>query len=194
MCYIDPPFTLEGDYEATDREMVDWFVVNVIEPMKVKNITTDYFCIKSRVPPGRFKDLLGETQPNITYVAVEACVPFRESVDQRRVEKGEPTKGVFYWIFFAKDIMRADVYTNSHLWNDLVNRERDVIVDKRNYLKPVFPKYARTTIPDEVFGHVEGGDLAWVKRKKKSRHHFQHPWRPALDPGAFRRPFRQSQI
>lgn len=195
MCYIDPPFSLAGDFEATDKEMVDWFVQNVIQPMKFRNVTTDYFCIKSRVPPKKFKDLLSETQSNITFVAVEACVPFRESIDERRVERGEQTKGVFYWIFFANDIMRAGVYTNSHLWNSLVNKDRDVVVDRRKYLRPVFPKYAQNTIPDEVVGPVEGGDLVLVKRRVKSARYgpYHNNHRPSVNPAIFTHPLRNGQ-
>lgn len=184
---IDPPFFLKGEFEATDEELVEWFVENVLDPMELNGITADYFCIKSRATPAAFKRLLAKSHPKVTYVAVEACAPYRTHINEEDVAEGRQTKGVFYWIFFATDIMRAGVYTNDDLWDDLVLNGKDVVVDKRKWMRPIFPSYTKTKVPGEVIGGVEGGNLVKVERKIKAHRGGGNRRRTPADTSHFRR-------
>jgi hypothetical protein len=185
---VDPPFTLDGEYEATDREMVDWFVQNVLRPMEAHLITTDYFCVKSRTSPTVFKNLLSKTHPDVTFVAVEVCSPYRAHINEADLAEGRQTKGVFYWIFFATNSMRADYIRNDNLWQHLVVEQRTVVVNSKKYLPITFPSYQMSKVPGEVVGGVEGGDLVTVRRKIKRTRRGEERKRSTIYPYSFRLP------
>lgn len=189
MVYVDPPFAIDDSgFEATNSEMVGWFVDNVMVPMGENRITSDYFCVKSRAPPQHFKEIFEKRYPEVTYVAAEACAPFRFNVNEKDVASGLQTKGVFYWIFFAANSMRAGVYTNNMLWNDLVNEGNDVLVDRKNCISPVFPSYSGNgkALPDKARGDEGGGDLVRVSRNKIVHRQGHSQERKPMDPNVYR--------
>jgi hypothetical protein len=177
LVYTDPPFAIDGSgYEATDEGAVDWIVENVTAPMEENQITADYLCVRSRVAPEKFNRLFKQRFPRMEYVAGEACVPYRLQVNQRDVAEGHQTVGVFYGIVFATNSVRVGMYTNSMLWDDLVNQGKGVLVDKKKYISPRFPEYSAGVcdLPDEESGDTPGGDLVMVQRTKaiKRRGHW----------------------
>ena len=156
---LDPPFTVpEHDpnrpqasvHESDLRQCMEWAYHEVLLPMVEAGNTARIFVIKSRYPSQRVSqewariaaehslrhnnDILA----NMTfYEAMPAC-PYRVPVDTDSVSRGQATRGVFFWVFFAFLEERINVIQNDAMWNAIVlDHDQDVYVRAEDFVQPV---------------------------------------------------------
>jgi len=149
---LDPPFRTKQDesFESDLRQCLEWVMLHVLVPMLEGAHTTDVFVLKSRYPPGRcsimWKELADQhfkkthehsafMRSLVFYDSQGAC-PFQKDVDWTAVERGNATRGVFYWVEFSELRRRIHPLHNSELWTTVVRNGQSVYVPKRYFQGP----------------------------------------------------------
>ena len=149
---LDPPFRTKQNesFESDLRQCLEWVMLHVLVPMLEGAHTTDVFVVKSRYPPGRCSIMWKELADRhftsthehsafmrslVFYDSQGAC-PFQKDVDWAAVERGEATRGVFYWVEFSELRRRIHPLHNSELWTTVVRNGQSVYVPKRYFQGP----------------------------------------------------------
>lgn len=156
---LDPPFALpvakenESEkrlHESDLRQCMEWAYHEVLFPMVQRGHTARLFVIKSRYPSHRVSqewariaeahrvEHNNDVLMNMTFYDAMPCCPYNVKVDTDRVNRGEATKGVFFWVFFAFLEERINVIRNDPMWNAVVvDHDQDVYVRAEDFVQPV---------------------------------------------------------
>jgi len=164
--YLDPIWSMPGETKEMDvDQLVGFLKHNVFDPMVSMEITPRCIVLKTRWRAKHLRkllDVLGEDYYADYSVQAE---PFRESHEKDALEQ----KGTFHWIVILHSALKPVEWEKSEGYKRLMIEGKDVIVRRKDFIRPNIPLYANRLKLGEIVEHEDGENTLTIRAPKRPR-------------------------
>jgi hypothetical protein len=166
--YLDPIWSMPGETKEMDvDQLVGFLKQNVFDPMVSMEITPRCIVLKTRWRAKHLRKLLNVLGEDYYADYSVQAEPFRESQDPRGelLEK----KGTFHWVVILHNALKPVEWEKSEGYKRLMIEGKDVIVRRKDFIRPNIPLYANRLKLGEIVEHEDGDNTLTIRAPKRPR-------------------------